>query len=349
MQPPFAHHAVDATTLVSVDIQTLIANAQKGEFSPVHLLSGSERFFVDRAVAALRHAAVGVGDAWNEQTFQGKGQTASAILEAARTLPMMARVRFVLVRNVDQLAPNEQDKLAAYIKDPADSACLVLLADKLDGRSRLAKTAKEQGVFTDAEPLKQNALLGFVNIEAKTRGLLLDPRAAAALVDAIGSDLPAIDDALERLSLYVGDGARITEQAVDVCVSRVRVESIWALVDAVSQRDRRTALRATASLLSDREPALRILAMVARQLRMVARMGDALQSGMSPPDAAKAAGAPPFKARDLATAAKRFGRADLGRAFAVLAATDLALKGSRRPHDAILEGAILELTAARVS
>lgn len=330
-----------------MDVQTLIQKANKGEFSPVHVFVGGERFFIDRAIRALRKATVGEGDAWNEQVFQGKGQSTAAIIEAAKTLPMMAPVRFVLVRNADQLSPAEQDKLAEYIKDPVDSACLVLLAEKLDGRGRLAKAAKDKKVLTNAEPLKQQAVLGFVNAEAKARKLQLEANAAAALVDAVGNDLPAIDDALERLSLYVGNGAKITQQAVEACVSRVRVESIWALVDAVSLRDTKTALRATASLLSDREPPLRILSMVARQLRMVARMGDALKSGLNPPDAAKAAGAPPFKARDLASAAKRFTRADFGQAFAVLAATDLALKGSRRPHEAILEGAILELTRNR--
>ena len=59
---------------------------------------------------------------------------------------------------------------------------------------------------------------------------------------------------------------------------------------------------------------------------------------------AKEAGAPPFKARDLAAAAKRFDHRSLTRAFTVLAEADLALKGSKRPPDTVLEGAILELT-----
>jgi len=63
-------------------------------------------------------------------------------------------------------------------------------------------------------------------------------------------------------------------------------------------------------------------------------------------DATRAAGAPPFKARELTTAAKRFGEAELARAFRVLAETDLALKGSRRPPDVVLQSALLELTSS---
>ena len=91
---------------------------------------------------------------------------------------------------------------------------------------------------------------------------------------------------------------------------------------------------------------LRILAMVSRQLRMVAKMRQALGTGMSPEDAAREAGAPPFKARDLERAARRFTLPHLANAFSVVAETDGLLKGSRRPEDALLQEAVLRLCAA---
>ena len=43
--------------------------------------------------------------------------------------------------------------------------------------------------------------------------------------------------------------------------------------------------------------------------------------------------------------ARRFEPKLLARAFSVLAETDLALKGSKRPAEVVLEGAILDLTS----
>ncbi|MGD8860909.1 MAG: DNA polymerase III subunit delta [Myxococcales bacterium] len=319
--------------------------AEQGRVPDVVVLAGAEGFFVDRAVTALRAAAVERGmESFNEEIFHGKGLPAARVLDAARTLPMMASRRFVLVRGVDGMAAAELDRLVDYLEAPSESTCLVLTADKLDGRTRFARRAKKLGKVADAAPLKPSELRSFVASETKRRGLSMSRDAAAALVDAVGNDLPAIDDALERLSLYVGEGGQIDLAAVETCVAKVRVESIWALVDAVGMRDRRTAIRAAASLLADREPPLRILAMLARQLRMVGRMQTGLAEGLPPPEAAKQAGAPPFKARDLATAARRFRPEDLRRAFAVIAETDLALKGSRQPPDVVLEGAVLALT-----
>ncbi|HMR67658.1 MAG TPA: hypothetical protein PKE64_26915, partial [Anaerolineae bacterium] len=60
------------------------------------------------------------------------------------------------------------------------------------------------------------------------------------------------------------------------CVMRVRVDSIWAVVDAVAAKRTKVALEGVASLLADREPALRILGLVARQIRIVARFKAAM-------------------------------------------------------------------------
>ena len=237
--------------------------------------------------------------------------------------------------------------LAEYLDDPSDTACVVMTADKLDGRAKLAKTAKKKGYLIDAKPLRGQELREFIRAEATAREHNIAPQAIETLLDAVGDDLAAIDDAMERLSLFVGAGQRIDADAVMRCVTRIRVESIWSLVDAIGLKDRRKGVAAAQSLLDDREPPLRLLAMVARQLRIVARMREALSEGLRPQEAAKRAGAPPFKASDLTESARRFTADSLGRAFALIAETDRALKGSKRPPDVILQDAVLELCADR--
>lgn len=339
-----------------MNITELIREAQTGSFGAVHLIVGDERFFIDRAVRALRTAAVGDGPSgFNDEIIDSKaeakgdsksGGTARRVVEAANTIPMMARARFILLRQIDVLGAADLEGLVAYLAAPCDTTCLVLTASKVDGRSKLATLAKKKGYWTDAAALKPGEIRGFITAEAKARGTRIDSQAAAAMADALGTDLGAIDDALERLSLYVGPAAVIDTAAVEACVTRIRVDTIWSLVDAVGVRDGRKALAAAGSLLADREPPLKILSLIARQLRMVARMRHALETGHSADDGARAAGAPPFKARELATAARRFSDRDLASAFGVLAETDLALKGSRVAPETVLESALLRLCGA---
>ena len=329
-----------------VDVRQALSEARAGKLRPVVCVVGSETLLIERVVAAVRRAVADGGIAgFNEDLFHGGSKVdAAKVVAAAETLPMMAKLRCVLLRRVDLLDLEAQAKIASYVASPSPSTVLLMTAEKLAGNTKLGKAIGKHKVAAD--PLKGHALREHVGLEAEERGHPIAPNAAEALLDTLGDDLASLDDALERLSLYVGAGQRIDLAAVEACVARVKVDSIWALVDAVSMRDVKQASAAAASLLADREPPLRILAMLARQLRTVARMRDALQRGLSDEDAAQLAGAPPFKARALRTAAKRFTFVDLSRAFALLAETDLLLKGSKTPDDVVLERTVLELCRA---
>lgn len=325
-------------------LDDLLSAAQAGNPPPVCVLTGSERVLMERALSALKTACLGDGPAgFNDDLFQGQGMSAQRVLQAARTLPMMAARRLVVVRHVDAAPQVEQDLLADGLKTPSPDCCLVLTADKLDGRGKLAKAARETGALLALEPPRPGEVPQIAQREARARGHALSEAAALALADAIGTDLSALCDAVERLSLFVGKGQAIEAEHVAACVAQVRVESVWALVDAVGERDAPNALKTAASLLAEREPPLRILSLVARQLRILAKLKRALGQGLRPQEATQSAGAPPFKARELCAMAQRFDDDRLRRAFAVLAETDLALKGSRVPGPRVLERALLEL------
>lgn len=335
------------------DIQSLLADARAGRWPTVAVLVGSERFLADRAARLLKKAVVGDGPSgFNDDVFHGPQVVAQRVIGAARTLPMMAQARYVLIRDAEDIPAAELEALAGYVAAPSPSTCVVMVAEKLDGRSKLAKAAKSAGAWIDCEPLKGALLERFVLGEAKRRGHAIDGAAGSALIDAIGNDLAALDDAIERLSLYVGGapggkGAPIDLAAVEASVVRIRVDSIWAVVDAVAARRTSVALQAVGSMLADREPPLRILAMLARQLRMVAKAKQALAEGLRGPEMARYAGALPFKARDLEASAKKFDDRALRAAFRALAEADLALKGSKRPGEVVIEETVLALCEGR--
>jgi len=89
---------------------------------------------------------------------------------------------------------------------------------------------------------------------------------------------------------------------------------------------------------------LRLVGVLAWSTRQLLRFTMAYRGGASPEQAAQAAGAPPFKARELAGQARNLETSEIERWLRILAETDLALKGSRRPSRAVLESAILTMT-----
>ena len=345
-----------------------IQEAKRGELRPVYVVAGEERLLADQVLSVLRDATLQGGVAgFNEDKFTAGEATADAILAAAKMLPMMAKRRLVVVRGLERwdarasraeddeegASPAEPtkgvkeagplDRLAEYAKNPADTTVLVLVASKLHGQRRIATAAKKGGFWVACEPVPRRELAGWIEGAAGARGHAIPVEVADFLAEISGPDLAAVDDAVERLSLYVGPGAPITEDAVAKIVTRVRTSTVWELIDALGRRRLDRALSALADAYDPKSGGLPQLGAIAWSVRQLLKFESGLRSGLSPGDAAARAGAPPFRGGELAQVVRTIGRANLERWVTLLAEADLVLKGSKRPAHAVLEAMLVEM------
>jgi DNA polymerase-3 subunit delta len=331
-----------------------IAEATAGKLRPVYVIVGEERLLVDRAMTAIREATQKGGIAgFNEDKFTAGESGVNHVISASRMLPMMASLRFVLVRGLDRWEKKEEeddapkgkkggivesplDVLAEYAKNPIDSTVMVLVATKLHGQRRLMSTAKKGGFLVVCDPLHRRDLPGWIERTAREKGHPIDGRVADLLAEIAGPELGYVNDAIERLSLYVGEKQPITDEAVAAVVTKVRESTVWELLDALGKRRLGDALAVLGDVLDPRDGGLRLLATVGWSVRQMVRFESALKAGASPADAAARAGAPPFRANDLARSVRAIPPGTLGHWLNLMAEADLALKGSKRPPDAVL-------------
>ena len=93
-------------------LNDVTTRASKGSLDPVYVLVGTEPLLIERVVDAVRKAVDSLGaPGFNIEVFDGKGLDAGRVISAARTLPMMADMRLVLLRHVDAMTPTEQTKI----------------------------------------------------------------------------------------------------------------------------------------------------------------------------------------------------------------------------------------------
>lgn len=339
-----------------------VAQAHEGKLLPVYLVMGEERWFVDRVVSALREAVAKMGIAgFNDDKFTAGEAQVHAVIGAAKMLPMMAKKRFVLVRGLDRWekkdddggdeapakkgkAASPLDELAEYAKAPSESTVLVLLANKLHGQRRIVTGAKKGGWLVACDPLDRRSIPAWIKTVVKEKGHTIAPEAAEQLAELSGSDLPYLADALERLSLYVGPKAPITAEAVSKLVTRVAHAPVWDLLDAVMARRPGRALAALADAMEERDAALPLNALLFSSVRSLLKMEAAMMDGLDAQEAAQRAGIPPFKARERAQTVRALPPGTLRRWVELLSTTDLALKGSRRPGQAVMETLVLEMS-----
>jgi DNA polymerase-3 subunit delta len=320
-----------------------VAQATSGKLLPVYVVTGEEQLLRDEVVAALRAATLSGGvAAFNEDKFTAGEANVEAVVSAARTVPMMAPRRFVLIRGAERWEGAETDsspfdRLLDYAKTPVESTCMVIVASKLDGRRKFALAARKGGYVVACEPLDSRALPSWIVDRCARKGHAVDREVAELVAALVGPQLSPIDDAIERLSLYVGPGAPIDETAVGECVARIRAADTWALVDAVRSRDLGQALRTLADAYDPRDRGIMLLGALAWSIRQLARFQASLQAGASEEQAAQAAGVyQGSRLQALKATVRSVKPAEVERWIVVLADTDLALKRSRRSPDTIL-------------
>lgn len=336
-----------------------IREAQSSQLRPVYLVAGDEAYLVSAVVAALKSAALqGAIPGLNEDYLNAAERTVDDALAAARTLPMMAKRRLVVVQRLERWEPRAGaeegakdskaahkdpfERLLEYAKQPSPSTTLILVGTGIDKRRKLYVSARNEGWLVACDPLVRADLPLFVEREAKRLGARLTPGVSDLVAELAGPELGAVADAVNRLSLYAGSEA-ITEDMVAECVVRLRPATVWELVAAVGRRDAGAALTALHEVFDPSE-AVRLVGLLAWSARQLIRFEAALHAGATPPEAAQQAGAPPFKARDLAQQVKAVPRETLEGWLLTLMGIDRALKGgSKLPQKAILERGILDL------
>ena len=310
----------------------LLRAIERGEIASIYCLHGPERFLIDRVLAALRRRILGAtGDAsgCNCELFDLKEVTLIDVLAAARTLPMFAKQRLVIARGLEQVKAEGLEPLTAYAAHPNPSTCLVLLAEKVDGRLRAFLALRKAGFLHEFARLKDRDLGPFIAREAKTRGLAIDSDAAEALANAAGPDLGRLMQALEQLEIYAGKAGRISRAQIEELVPESRERNVFELTKAIGTGDTRRALQLVTNMLRNREPPLRIQAMLLRQLRQTWRAKELMAANLPRAEMAAAVGLPPFFLDDVLVPARRLSVAALRRSFERLYQADRAFKSSR--------------------
>ena len=327
-----------------------------GGAASVYLLHGDETFLSRRAVRWLRDAVLkGIAEDFNLDRFDAQERPdIEGIVGAARTLPMMAERRLVWVTNAQGLFVGRKlagiDRLMAYIKAPDPSSCLVLHAmGRVSGRTALYKTLSEHARIYEAVAPYERELMGWAQAGARARNRTLEPDAATFLVETVGRNLHALEAALEHLSLFVDPGRPIELSHVEDAIAHTRAHTVWELVDAVADRSFSRALAQAHRLIGQGESELRLLGMIARQLRQLIVGRAAKAAGKSPQEVATLAGVRSFNRAAFIRQLDSYRGDELLRAVNRVAEADRALKSSRLPSKLIFEGALMDLCAPSAS
>jgi DNA polymerase III subunit delta len=305
----------------------------------VYLLLGDDEERKKRGVERLRKGRAA-------DSFDAADTSPEAVVSACNSPSLFGDGAFVVLRNLDAWNAAQKAKILVYLGDPAPDSDLVMLGAKLGAREKLLAAVKESGEVHDFKQPTGKALAKWAAGHAKKSGLDLPDNVAEELVLRCSDDKARVMGEVEKLALYAEGTATLED--VEALVAPDLQSNIFKFVDAVGARDRRQALGLLEALLGTGEPPLRILYMIRRQFRLLARAKALVDEGVPRPEMASQLKVPPFVARKLEDAVRNTSEEDLERALALVFDLERGLKGGSDLADELqVELAVMGLSDDR--
>jgi DNA polymerase-3 subunit delta len=321
-------------------VEDLKRELAEGNLRPAYLLAGEEPLLRDDALAALREAVLDrESEAFNFDRIDATSSTPGAIIDAVRTLPVMAERRLVIVEEPDARrggARGIADALADLVPDleAGGSAVLLVAVSRPERRLRWVKAFGSAVVECDP-PQRARDVAVFARAEAERQGIALERGVAELLAERTGPQLLMLRQEIAKLGLLAGPSAPVTRAHVAAGTPDLADEPIWDLNDAIGEGRGADAIRVLAHLLAAGSAPPAVLGALVSHFRRLLR---ADQGGQLT--------GPPFVRKKLQSQARRYGTRRLRASLDAIHQTDLAIKGAGalRPELA-LERLVMALSA----
>ncbi|MFZ1948343.1 MAG: DNA polymerase III subunit delta [bacterium] len=236
----------------------------------VYLVLGDDDYLVESEVARIvAEARSRAGEDFAVETVDCEEAGVEGVV-AELTSPSLFSVNKATVLTHFRLTA--ENKLAREIERCLASGVppgevLVIRADKVDKRLKLAKLIGDQGNLVEVKPPGDAGLRSWIEKRFKAEGKSVAPGVADLLIDLQGEDYRALASEIEKTVTYVGERREVAERDLNAVVGRSRTERIFELASHAIRGEAGKAVEAIADLLDAGDTGTRIVGYVGREIR----------------------------------------------------------------------------------
>jgi len=358
-----------------VDFRQASGLIKKGTVKPVYLFYGREDFLQEKLLREILAVLQRQGRDFELEKIDGSEASLEEMVQFTRQGTIFSQGRLLFIHGCPAFQPagngpgggkdgkkkkktdgkTAADKegeriLLALLEEGISELVLVFSVPQVDRRKKLVKELEKSGCLIEFPLLRGKALAGWIRNELKAERKQIEEGALYELVGRTGENLRLLRSELDKIITYLPpNDSLITADAVRRLVPQTSQGNIFKLVEALGRKELKGAWYHLHQMLQQGEPPLVVLAMIARQFRLLYRAVHIMEGGGSQLELSTSLKVPGFVARDLAAQVRGFDGETLAAALEYVKQVDLEIKTGQRSEVEALEQLVLQLASGELS
>lgn len=225
------------------EVIKIVNDIKAGNIKPIYFLMGEEPYYIDKLTEYMEANLLAEEEkGFNQTILYGRDVSIEDIVSTAKRYPMMAERQVVIVREAQELA-RTIDKLESYAENPMPTTVLVFAYKykTLDKRKKVTKVLGKNGLVYESKKLYENQVGDWLKRVLAGKKLNIEPKAAAMLVDFLGTDLSKIANELDKLAIILPQGSTITPEVIEENIGFSKDFNVFELRKAIGEKNQKKA------------------------------------------------------------------------------------------------------------
>lgn len=219
--------------------EDILKELKAKQYRAVYYLMGEEPYYIDQiSNYIIDNVLTDVEKEFNLTVIYGADVDVATIINAAKRYPMMSERQVIVVKEAQ--AVRGMEDLSYYLQNPLNSTILVLCHKHgvLDRRKKLVAEIEKVGVLYESKKLKETQLPAFISAYLKRKGVDIEQKAIAMIIEFVGNDLGRLTGELDKLFITLPkNSTRITPEQIEQNIGISKDYNNYELRSALVEKD----------------------------------------------------------------------------------------------------------------
>lgn len=221
------------------EVVKIVNDIKAGQIRPVYFLMGEEPYYIDKLSDFIEQNVLSEEEkGFNQTVLYGRDVSVEDVISTCKRYPMMAERQVVIVKEAQDLSKTI-DKLESYAENPMPTTVLVVCYKykTLDKRKKVTKQLEKNGLVYESKKLYENQIGEWIKRVLQGKNYAIEPKAAAMLVEFLGTDLSKINNELEKLQIIIPKGSTITAKHIEDNIGFSKDYNVFELRKAIGDKN----------------------------------------------------------------------------------------------------------------